>query len=239
MNLAMLAKMQNYVQDLSWVIRNSSNHQAELHDSIDKAAELTYPWAIFKTMSSLRIIHITSDLPWIDKHYLNQIPPFAFGLSQPRDLRISGEWSPLLMGEMLYPAMVAKMENVSFDTFQDPGCTNGTMPFRHEEACGWPCQVNPRHQECEKYRPSGDMIGVLPSLGQYCSALTTFYYRKAGWFLPGSGLSVANDERCYQDIAPLCKILHISSILNLSKACKFIMLKHHVGEVMRYWKRDA
>ena len=70
-NLAVLAKMQNLVQDLSWIISNSSNHQAELHDSIDKAAGLTYPWDIFKTMSSLRIIHITSDLPWIDKHYLN------------------------------------------------------------------------------------------------------------------------------------------------------------------------
>ena len=203
MNLAVLAKMQNYVQELSWVISNSPDHQTETHKFIDHAAQSSYPWDVFNTMSSLRIIRITSDLPWTDKHYLNQIPPFAFGSSQPRDLQVSGAWSPLLMRKILCPAMLAKMENISLDTFQGPGCTNGTMPFRHKEACEWPCQGNPKHHECEKYTPPGDMVGLLPSMVEHCSALTTFYYRKAGCFRPSSGLSVANDQQRYQEIAAL------------------------------------
>lgn len=201
--LSMLASMQRHIQELTWTISTSHEDFTNMNEGFFESQS---PWNAFRTMCNLRQIHVLSDLCPADRSYLQCIPRFHFSSSHPLEVKLAGDLDPALIHSILQPSVLPTLSTLELDNVRDPGHNNGTYPFRHREICGIPCSSRSVHQDCDNYRFSGNIRGILPSIGHSCLMLKRFHYRKSGWCFINSGLSIKNDERCYRELASFLSI---------------------------------
>lgn len=215
--LFILASMQRLIQEFSWTISTSHEDYTNMEEGFSESQP---PWNAFRMMSSLRKIHVKSDLCPVDRSYLQCIPPFHFGSSHPLEIKLAGDLDVALVRSILQSSALPTLRTLQLDNVRDPGHYNGTYPFRHQDICDVPCSSRFVHQDCDDYRFNGNIRGILPSIEHSCHGLEKFHYRKSGWCFIISGFSVKNDERCYRELA--------SFLSNTSSRLEHIVIEQSV-----------